>query len=184
AVKRGILIALDDDTAADQYERAVDTLGAAGWEHYEVANWAREPRFRSRHNQLYWQNGPYHGFGAGAHGTLRSTRHSNVLLPIRYIEAVEAGQRPVAHSESLSPETELGETMMLGLRLLIDGVSMTDVIARHGVDPRERFASEITRFFEIGMLEWNGDGHDRLRLTPPGALLANDVCAAFVATAS
>jgi len=180
AVKKGILTAIDDDTAADQYDRAVDMLGAAGWEHYEVANWAREPRFRSRHNLLYWQNGAHHGFGAGAHGTLRAARQSNILLPSKYIEAVEAGRRPVALTEHLDPATELGETMMLGLRLLVDGVSMADTLARHGVDPRERFAAEIARFVAIGMLEWRGDGQERLRLTVAGALLANDVCAAFL----
>jgi oxygen-independent coproporphyrinogen III oxidase len=180
AVKRGILTALDDDSAADQYEQAVATLEQAGWEHYEVANWAREPQYRSRHNQLYWQNGPYHGFGAGAHGTIRSVRHSNILLPAKYIEALEAGRRPVAISETLPPEIELGETMMLGLRLLVEGVSVRDVIARHGVDPRVRFDAEITRFLDIGMVEWHGDGHERLRLTSRGAMLANDVCAAFL----
>lgn len=181
AVKRGIITALDEDTAADQYEHAVAVLHAAGWEHYEVANWAREPRFRSRHNQLYWQNGPYHGFGAGAHGTIAGRRHSNVLLPSKYCEQVESGRRPIALSEILAPDTELGETMMLGLRLLVDGVSMRDTVSRHGVDPRVRFQTEIARFIDIGMLEWHGADDDRLRLTSPGALLANDVCAAFLA---
>lgn len=180
AVQRGILSALDDDSAADQYERAVETLAAAGWEHYEVANWAREPRFRSRHNQLYWQNGPYHGFGAGAHGTLSAVRHSNILLPSAYAAAVERGERPVALAEALSPATELGETLMLGLRLLIDGVSMPDVMARHGVDPRLHYAAEITRLTEIGMLAWDSPARERLRLTARGTLLANDVCAEFL----
>ncbi|MEX1159093.1 MAG: radical SAM family heme chaperone HemW, partial [Thermomicrobiales bacterium] len=79
AVDRGILRALDDDTAAGFYEQALAALAAAGWEHYEIANWAREPRYRSRHNQLYWQAGPYHGFGAGAHGTIGGVRSSNLL---------------------------------------------------------------------------------------------------------
>ena len=182
AVQRGILTAIDDDSAADQYERAVETLSDAGWEHYEVANWAREPRFRSRHNQLYWQNGPYHGFGAGAHGTINAVRHSNVLLPSTYIETVQRWERPVALTEALAPATELGETMMLGLRLLVDGVSMADVVARHGVDPREHYAAEIARLTEIVMLEWDSPARERLQLTARGALLANDVCAEFLPT--
>ena len=177
AVRRGVLTVVDDDTVADFYELAVATLGAAGWEHYEIANWAREPRYRSRHNQLYWQNGAYHGLGAGAHGHLGTTRASNLLRPETYIAAVRAGTLPRALSEELAPETALGETMMLGLRLLRDGVSLRDVAARHGIDPRERYAPVIARFSDLGLLVlWD----ERLLLTARGALLANDVCAAFL----
>jgi oxygen-independent coproporphyrinogen III oxidase len=181
AVRRGILTVLDDDMVADLYEIAGDTLGAAGWEHYEVANWAREPRYRSHHNQLYWQNGSYLGFGAGAHGTVGSVRHSNILLPSAYIEAVREGRVPHAVTETLAAETAIGETMMLGLRLLVDGVSARDFEIRHGVALRERFATAINRHVEMGLLEWHGDDDERLRLTTRGALLANDVCAAFLA---
>ena len=177
AVARGILNPLDDDAAADLYDRAVATLGAAGWEHYEIANWAREPRYRSRHNQLYWQNGAYHGFGAGAHGRLGATRASNLLRPEKYIAAVREGASPRALAEELSPATQAGESMLLGLRLLRDGVSARDFAARHGVDLRERYASEIARFASLGLLTWRDD---RLVLTEHGALLANDVCAAFL----
>lgn len=180
AVKRGILTPVDDDSTADMYERAVEVLGTAGWEHYEIANWAREPGLRSRHNQLYWQNGPYHGIGAGAHGTIAGTRASNHLLPARYIAAMRTGELPRAVSETISPATALGETMMLGLRLLVDGVSETDILARHGVVLHEHFAGQIERFQDIGLLEWHGLNRDRLRLTPRGALLANGVCAEFL----
>jgi oxygen-independent coproporphyrinogen-3 oxidase len=178
AVDRGILRALDDDTTAGFYERAVELLAGAGWEHYEIANWAREPRYRSRHNQLYWQAGPYYGFGAGAHGTIGGVRASNLLLPAKYIAAVREGRRPQAVSETLSPEIAMGETMMLGLRLLVDGVSAYDFAARHGQPLNDRYSAEIDRFTSIGLLEWHTP--DRLRLTERGALLANDVSAAFL----
>jgi oxygen-independent coproporphyrinogen III oxidase len=181
AVTRGILQPADDDTVADFYERAAELLGAAGWEHYEVANWARSPRWRSRHNQLYWQGGAYHGFGAGAHGTLGTVRHSNILLPATYIAAVREGRLPRAVTETLDAPIQMGETMMLGLRLLIDGVSDRDFAARHGVSLREQYAPVITRFVDTGLLEWVGPDQDRLRLTARGTLLANDVCAAFLA---
>lgn len=179
AVDRGILRALDDDTVAGFYEMAVETLGGAGWEHYEIANWARKPRYRSRHNQLYWQAGGYYGFGAGAHGTLGDSRSSNLLLPAKYISVVREGKRPVAVSETLSPETAMGESMMLGLRLLVDGVSASAFAARHGVELGARYQAEIDRLVAVGMLEWHTP--DRIRLTERGALLANDVCAAFLA---
>lgn len=179
AVQRGILHVLDDDTVADLYERAIATLDAAGWEQYEIANWARgsDRRYRSRHNQLYWQNGTYHGFGAGAHAHLGATRSSNILRPEPYIAAVEAGAIPRALTEELTPETEMGETMLLGLRLLRDGVSAPDFAARHHADLRRTYAAQIERFEQLGLLHWQGD---RLLLSARGALLANDVCAAFV----
>jgi oxygen-independent coproporphyrinogen-3 oxidase len=178
AVDRGILRALDDDTVASFYEQAVEALTGAGWEHYEIANFAREPGYRSRHNQLYWQAGAYHGLGAGAHGTLGNNRASNLLLPAKYISVVREGKRPVAISETLTPETAMGETMMLGLRLLVDGVSAGAFQARHGVALMDRYRAEIERFTAVGLLEWHTP--DRLRLTGRGALLANDVCAAFL----
>ena len=90
---------------------------------------------------------------------------------------MQAGELPRALSEDLTPETALGETMMLGLRLLRDGVSLVDVQARHGVDPCARYSAEMARFSELGLLTLQGD---RLLLTERGALLANDVCAAFL----
>jgi len=179
AVDRGILRALDDDTAAGFYERAMEVLAGAGWEHYEIANWAREPRYRSRHNQLYWQAGPYHGFGAGAHGTIGPVRSSNLLLPSKYMAVVREGKRPHAVSETISRETAMGETMMLGLRLLVDGVSASAFAARHGQSLTERYSAEIDRFVSLGLLEWHTP--DRLRLTRRGGLLANEVSAAFLA---
>lgn len=178
AVQRGILTVVDDDTVADFYERASEKIGGAGWEHYEIANWAREPQLRSRHNLIYWQNGHYFGFGAGAHSYLDGLRGSNILLPARYIEAVTASRRPIGMAETIDPATEMGETMMLGLRLLVDGVSASDFQQRHGESMPGRYAEQIKRFTEVGMLEWQGD---RLRLTAQGMLLANDICLEFLA---
>ncbi|MEX1159173.1 MAG: coproporphyrinogen III oxidase family protein, partial [Thermomicrobiales bacterium] len=80
---------------------------------------------------------------------------------------------------TLSPETAMGETMMLGLRLIKDGVSASDFAARHGQSLTGRYAAEIERFITLGLLEWTTP--DRLRLTPRGSMLANEVCAAFLA---
>ncbi|MCO5178165.1 MAG: radical SAM family heme chaperone HemW [Thermomicrobiales bacterium] len=177
AVKRGILRPLDDDVVADRYDRASEVLANAGWEHYEISNWAREPEYRSQHNQLYWQNGPYLGIGAGAFGTFGGERLSNHLLPERYIAALNDGQLPIATRETIDDATALSETMMLGMRLLRDGVSDADVMARHGVDIRGRYANDVARLVDIGLVEWQAQ---RLRLTPRGVLVANEVCAAFL----
>ena len=177
AVRRGQLRPVDDDTVASYYDRAEELLGAAGWEHYEISNWAREPGFRSVHNQIYWQNGRYFGIGAGAHHYLGDTRASNIRLPARYIESVKAGKLPVASEESIDPHLAMGETMMLGLRLLRDGVSAGDFERRHGVSLDERYGELIERFTGMGLLEREGC---RVRLSPGGAMVSNSVLAEFL----
>ncbi|TXG80462.1 MAG: radical SAM family heme chaperone HemW [Thermomicrobiales bacterium] len=177
AVTRGVLTVLDDDTTADLYETAIDALGEDGWAHYEIANWARRPEFASRHNLVYWRNGAYAAFGAGAHGRIGPVRFMNHLKPLTYIEAIETGESPHSNTENLSPDLQMGETMMLGLRLLLEGVSASAFEARHGVTLRDHFGMQIDELLRIGMLEWAGD---HLRLTTRGTLLANDVCARFL----
>ena len=177
AVTRGVLTVIDDDSAADLYEIAMATMADAGWTHYEIANWAREPRFASQHNAVYWRNGAYAAFGAGAHGRLGNERFMNHLKPLTYIEAVEMGASPHSNTEFLSPEIQMGETMMLGLRLLGEGVTAAEFEARHGVALMEQFGAQIEALTGLGLLDWDGS---RLRLTSRGTLLANDVCARFL----
>jgi oxygen-independent coproporphyrinogen-3 oxidase len=177
AVTRGVLTVLDDDTTADLYEIAMDTLGAAGWTHYEIANWARQPELASRHNLVYWRNGAYAAFGAGAHGRIGSERYMDHLKPLTYVEAVESGESPQSNTEFLDANLQMGETMMLGLRLLNEGVSATAFERRHRVLLLEHFGSQIDELSGFGLLDWDGD---RLRLTLRGTLLANDVCARFL----
>jgi oxygen-independent coproporphyrinogen-3 oxidase len=177
AVTRGVLTVVNDDDAADLYEAAMATLAGAGWTHYEIANWARDSRYVSRHNLIYWRNGAYAAFGAGAHGRLGNERFMNHLKPITYIEAVEAGVSPHSNAEHLSLELQMGETMMLGLRLLQEGITAAEFEARHGIGLSDRFGGQIAELSSLGLLDWDGD---LLRLTPRGTLLANDVCARFL----
>jgi oxygen-independent coproporphyrinogen-3 oxidase len=177
AVDRGILEVLDDDATADLYEDAIATLDRAGWTHYEVANWARKPGLESVHNELYWRNGQYAAFGAGAHGRIGSTRVMNHLLPLTYIQAIEKGEPAHSNAEELSPETQIGETMMLGLRLLHEGVSFGAFATRHGLDLREHFRLQLDELSRLGLLEQTDTG---VVLTHRGLMVANDVCARFI----
>lgn len=172
AVRRRILTVPDEDTTAEMYERAIERLAAAGWQHYEVSNWAREPRHRSEHNLLYWRNGHYFGFGAGAHAHLGHRRSHNVRLPSAYIDAVRAGRLPVASSEELEPEIEMAETMFLGLRLPEDGVSAWAFAARHGRPLAEVYGRQLDELAGLGLLEWDGQ---LARVTPRGLLVSNVV---------
>ncbi len=176
-VARGIFTLPDDDASADLYEAAIARLAAAGYLHYEVANWAREPALASRHNLVYWRNGEYAGLGAGAHGHCAGCRTMNHPLPVTYCAAVERGELPVANTERISPETAMGETMMLGLRLLRGGISAAAFQTRHGLALDAVFGDSISDLARHGFVERAGD---RVRLTPRGLMLANDVCARFV----
>ena len=177
AVTRGVVNVPDDDASADLYEAAMATLAATGFAHYEVANWAREPGLASRHNLVYWRNGDYVGFGAGAHGSVAGRRTMNHLLPATYCAAIERGETPVSNLETISPTTAIGETMMLGLRLLREGVSFAAFAERHGATIDEVFGRDLADLEAVGLLERRAD---RVRLTRRGLMLANDVCARFV----
>ena len=176
-VARGILRVPDDDAAADLYEAAIDHLTAAGYVHYEVANWARDESLASRHNQVYWRNGDYVGAGAGAHGTIAGQRVMQHLLPKTWIEAVERGEPPISNVEAIGPATAMGETMMLGLRLLGEGVEDEAFRVRHGQGLKDVFPQEIEELVGWGLLDRRSE---RVRLSRRGLMLANDVCARFL----
>ncbi len=177
AAARGILHMPDDDATADMYEQAITSLEDAGWHHYEVANWVRDPDRYSRHNAIYWQHGEYLGIGAGAHGTIGSRRTMNHLLPETYCQAIESGADPASNVEAIDEATSRAETMMLGLRLLDQGIDAVAFQVRHGVTLDETFGSTIDSLIGISMMERHERG---VRLTHRGLMLANDVVARFL----
>jgi oxygen-independent coproporphyrinogen-3 oxidase len=157
------------------YEQAIATLCAAGFEHYEVSNFAR-PGFRCRHNQVYWRNEAYLGVGPGAVSYLNGRRWKRERLPARYIQKVHAEADLSVESETLEPEGTLGETMMLGLRLL-DGLPLQRIRDRFGIEPLRHFAPQVSRLRSKGLLTLE---NDTLRLTHQGMLLANTVLSEFL----
>lgn len=177
AVQRGILAPVDDDTSADFSELAASMLAEAGWTHYEIANWCATPEFASRHNAVYWRNGDYAGIGAGAHGHVNQTRTMNQPSPRRYIDKLADGQSPVTNTECINATTEMAETMLLGLRLLGNGVSKHAFAQRHDVSLSDQFGPQLKRLQADGLLI---EDDCRVRLSPRGAMLANSVCAEFV----
>jgi oxygen-independent coproporphyrinogen-3 oxidase len=173
--KGGKLDLPDEDTELAMYERAIETLTAAGYAHYEVSNFAR-PGFRCRHNQVYWRNEAYLGFGPGAVSYLDGRRWKRERLPARYVRKVNAGADLTVESERLDADGALGETMMLGLRMR-DGLPLQRVRARFGVEPRERFSRQIAELTARGLVTLE---NDTLRLTHRGLLLANDALSEFL----
>lgn len=179
-VARGRVPAPDGDAQAEQYEWTQDRLAAAGYEHYEISNWARPGR-RCRHNLIYWQNREYLGLGAGAHSFLGGVRFSSVLLPQRYIDLVAASTAArasgtddllhLASRESIDTETSIADALILGLRLC-DGVDLAAFAGRYGRLVSELHGDLIDEFTGYGLLEVT-DTH--LRLTPRGRLLSNEL---------
>jgi putative oxygen-independent coproporphyrinogen III oxidase len=116
-VREGDLLAPDDDVQRDRFDLAHEVLGAGGFEHYELSNWALGDAMRSDHNVLYWRHGNYLGVGVGAHGHLDGRRWWTTRSTERYLDAIEAGASPVAGAETLDDDERAMERLLLGLRL-------------------------------------------------------------------
>ena len=95
------------------YERACAQLAAAGYEHYEISNWAL-PGNRSRHNLKYWRREPYLGFGAGAHSFEARGAGPTRTIPAAYVAAIAEGRLPIEQREEVTPQAALDEEIFLG----------------------------------------------------------------------
>ena len=180
----------DEDMAADLYEIALARLADAGFAQYEVSNWARAlpgdqtailPQRASRHNLVYWQNGEYLGIGPGAHSHLRSEgtsrRWGNRKPVAGYVNRIRRGDTVEDFHETPEPHTAMGETMMLGLRLVRHGVPFSHFAQLHGADLRTVYAPVIAELLEQGLVELDTQ---RIRLSERGLLLGNQVFARFL----
>lgn len=140
-----------EDEMAEFYEMAQEQLGAAGYRHYEISNWAK-PGFESKHNLKYWQREPYLGFGAGAHSFLGSQRWANAHDAAAYVGAIEGGRLPVEQLETVTTEQALEEELFLGLRQLI-GIDVRRIEKEYGVALAGRFEQLAAR----GLVDRVGD---------------------------
>jgi oxygen-independent coproporphyrinogen-3 oxidase len=183
-VRRGRVPLPDDDLAADMVLWADERLAADALLRYEVSNWARQTdslrKFQCRHNLVYWHNAAYLGFGAGAHSSFAGRRFWNIDHPRDYVRRIEAGQDAIAGSENIERDLEMGETMMLGLRLT-EGVSFAHFEERFGVTMTEVYPRELNQLAGQGLIEMDETG---VRLTRRGWLLGNRVFAAFLPDAT
>jgi oxygen-independent coproporphyrinogen III oxidase len=175
-INQGCLPHIDPDMSADHYEIAEGLLAAQGYIHYEISNWAK-PGKQCRHNLVYWHNLPYLGGGVAAHSCLNGHRLANTADLDKYLADFS---RPTQYhpemDEIITPELELAETVILGLRL-DEGVKRDIIRKRYGVDIMEKYAGPIVEMTEAGLLN-ETDGH--LTLTPRGRLLSNQVFYRFL----
>ena len=189
-VQMGSVAAPDADQAADHYELAMQRLGDAGYTHYEVSNWAKAGLV-CRHNLIYWRNQDYIGVGPGAHSHLhriadgdgtgaRAAEHrrwGNRRPVPGYIQRMAQGKSVEAFREIISPRLAMGESMMLGLRLVEEGINRGRFHAMHGQDAAEIFAADLAQFQAWQMVRIEPD---RIRLTRAGLMMGNQIFARFL----
>jgi oxygen-independent coproporphyrinogen-3 oxidase len=145
-------------------------LTRAGYEHYEVSNFAQEGK-ASRHNQKYWTDASYYAYGAGACSYVGSTRARNVSSVSDYIEACEAGNPPVEEEYIEQPETRARNALIFGLRQ-IRGIEISAFEEQYGRRPESLFDGALDQYLQEGLLELS---QNRLRLTHKGMLVSNEV---------
>jgi oxygen-independent coproporphyrinogen-3 oxidase len=172
-INRGMRLKPDDDLAAEMYATMIETVCAAGYEHYEISNFCR-PGFESRHNTKYWTGAPYYGFGNSAHSYDGARRRwANERDTAKYVENISSGDSPIVERTVLSQEGTRSESIFLGLRLM-RGIDLREHQERFGRDLRAENNGELNRLLEAGLIEFD---NQRLKLTSRGALLSNEVFA-------
>lgn len=173
-VRRGEVPAPDDDDEADKYELIDELATAAGYQWYEVSNWARTPGDACRHNLGYWRGDDWWGIGPGAHSHIGGVRWWNVRHPTAYAERLGSGQSPAQGRERLTAEQQHSEQVLLRSRLA-EGLVLTEV----GLDgdPRDRLSDVLAG----GLVDAEAADRGVLVLTRRGRLLADTVVRALLA---
>lgn len=168
SIRRGAAEPPDDDTLATTWHRAVERLEAAGLPQYEISNFARDGHV-SRHNEKYWTDHPFAGFGLGAHAYAAGARRSNTRDLSSYLDAMERGRDPLDHHDRWQPVRRIEEALFMGLRR-VAGVDLSRLSERYDIDLAEAFRPVWERYERRGVLRFD---HDRMRLTRTGLLGSN-----------
>ena len=155
-----------EELMADFYALAQRELRSAGYQQYEISNWAK-PGFPSRHNLKYWRREPYLGFGAGAHSFSGTERWANVHDAAAYVASVSAGQSAVESIDTVTRELAFEEELFLGLRQLA-GIDLRRIERQYGVDLEEKLLHLASR----GMVEREGN---MLRLPADKLSVSNEI---------
>jgi oxygen-independent coproporphyrinogen-3 oxidase len=165
----------DDEREGELYAIAIEQLQSAGYEQYEISNFARRGH-RCAHNVNYWENGEYVGLGVGAASFRDGVRSVHTRSLERYVTASLEGRAIPSEAERLEGRKRAGEAIMLALRTA-QGVSLRTFKERYGIEVMTDYAPIVAQFADTGLLERIGDS---VRLTRRGKFLANDVCGAFI----
>ena len=167
---QGRLAPVSEDDDAWAYAWVMETLAAAGYEHYEVSNFAR-PGCRCRHNETYWANEAYFGFGMGAARYVLGRRELNTRDLTAYIRHALSGEPATFQSEELEPVERARETMAVQLRRA-DGIDRTGFPQQTGFDLDTVAGAKLSLLMEQGLLQDDGK---RVLLTREGKYVADAV---------
>ena len=160
----------DEELERQMYEVLIDWLTEAGYEHYEISNFAK-PGYRSRHNSSYWHDVPYIGLGAAAHSYDGACRSWNVADIRQYITAIERGERP-AEYETLDEDTRYNDRVTVALRTS-DGLDLATLSEKH----RNYCLKEAQRYISDGLLRLTDN---RLALTRKGLFVSDMVMSGLI----
>lgn len=174
--EKGGLCLPHEDIQLEMYETTLETLQDAGYEQYEISNFSK-PGMESRHNINYWNNGEYLGVGAGSSSYLNGERLKNKSSPSQYIRDVNNTGAAVESRERLEPLRAMGETLMLGLRLL-KGVSIDTFENRFQVSFHKVYGKAIESLLNQELITFN---QNRVALSRKGLFLADSVILKFMA---
>jgi oxygen-independent coproporphyrinogen III oxidase len=155
-----------EEAMADFYELAQRELKSAGYEQYEISNWAK-PGFASQHNLKYWRREPYLGFGAGAHSFSGAQRWSNLHDAAAYVSGITEGRSTIENVQSVTKQSALEEEIFLGLRQLA-GINLARIERQYSIN----LQSKVDRLASAGLLEHHGD---TLRLQPSKLNISNEI---------
>ena len=170
-INKGKKQAVDTEQQARQFIILMEMLEQAGYEHYEISNFAL-PGMRSRHNSSYWQGIPYFGFGPSAHSFDGLSRYWNKSDNIAYIASLQSGIIPF-EKEVLTPRQRLNEYIMTSLRTM-EGIDLSHVKAGWGNEDTERIIKSSEKYLSRGMLQ---PILQHLVLTREGKLFADGIAA-------
>ena len=174
-LQSGELLQSPDDLERDMYAAVMDELQTAGYEQYEISNFAK-PGFRCRHNMTYWTGHPFLAFGPGAASYIDGKRISNHRSVLTWLKRLQAGESAVAEVEQLPLDDAAREQLVIGLRLT-DGVSLAEFQKRTGFTFDQIAADAIDSAISRGWLEQTVT---HLRLTREGRFFADSVAVDLV----
>jgi oxygen-independent coproporphyrinogen-3 oxidase len=176
-VRRGRLVPLDDDEAAELFDITQDLTLAAGLPDYETSNHAL-PGEESRHNLAYWRYQDYAGIGPGAHGRRGGKATVRHKKPENFLAAVTRQGDGIAEARALTVSEQAAEALLMGLRLT-EGVDLAALSARFGL-PLGGLVEEaaLARLVSLGLMWQDGS---RIGVAPPGRALLDALLAEIVA---
>ncbi len=172
---KGKLTLPGDDVEAEMYEVLMREMESKGVKQYEISNFAK-PGFHSRHNNLYWENVSYAGFGAGAHGYAKGIRYANIGPIKKYIEAVTKAEFPLQTTHEVTAKEKMEEEMFLGLRK-VEGVNKKHFEKKFGLGLEDVYGQVLIKHINSGSIL---NTNESVSLTKEGRFIGNEIFQSFL----